>query len=208
MRVLELGCGTGRVAIPLAQAGAIVTGVDASPAMLSLSLSKSSEVTWIEADMAAFALTDRYALAILAFNTVNVLLSLAEVLACIQRVRDHLVPGGRLIVDIQVPRPNKLLDSTTDEPVASYRVAGIEVRITARRTYDPSRQLRRLALTIHASDRVEPTKDVLETHVTFPCELAWLLERAGYTIDATYGDYTRGPPSSASPCHIVVARRP
>jgi SAM-dependent methyltransferase len=208
MRVLELGCGTGRVAIPLAQAGAIVTGLDASPAMLARARAKSSAVTWVEADMTTFSLADRYELAILAFNTINVLLAPAEMLACVERVRDHLAPGGRLIVDTQVPHPSRLLDSTTDEPVASYRVAGNEVRITARRTYDPSRQVRRLALAIHASDRAQPAHDVLETHVTFPCELDWLLERAGYAIDATFGDYSRGQPSAIAPCHIVVARRP
>jgi SAM-dependent methyltransferase len=206
MRVLELGCGTGRVAIPLAQAGAIVTGLDASPAMLARARAKSSEVTWVEGEMTSFALADRYELVILAFNTLNVLLTPAAMLACVERAREHLAASGRLIVDIQVPRPAKLLDSTTDEPVTSYRLDTVDVRITARRAYDPSRQLRRLALTIHRSDRAEPAHDVLETHVTFPCELVWLVERAGLVIEAIYGDHSRGPISETAPCHIVVAR--
>lgn len=208
MRVLELGCGTGRVAIPMARAGAIVTGVDASPSMLDRARAKSGDVEWVLADIRTFALGRAdYALAVLAFNTINVLVERADTIACLARAREHLAPGGRIVVDAAVPLVAKLASSTTDEHVASYRVGEVAVKVTGRRTFDMARQLRRLELTIQASDRVEPEHDVLETHVAFPWEVALLVERAGFHVAAVYGDYARGPLVATSSQCIVVGER-
>src|SRR5262245_10544231 len=95
-RVLELGCGTGRIAIQLAGAGAIGTGLDASPGLLAHARGKSAAVEWIEADMRGFALARAdYDLVAIPYNTINVLTRRDDTLACLARARDHLVPGGR-----------------------------------------------------------------------------------------------------------------
>jgi SAM-dependent methyltransferase len=60
--VLELGCGTGKLAIPLAEAGFSVTGLDNSPALLAFAAGRSDKVRWVEGDMRRFALDERYAL--------------------------------------------------------------------------------------------------------------------------------------------------
>jgi hypothetical protein len=155
--------------------------------------------------MRAFALPGRYDLAILAFNTLNVLLARADAIACLTCVRRHLVPGGCVAIDVSVFEPARLLPAT-NEHVTRYRVGDREIRVTGNRTYDPASQHRRLELTIHDGDDVG--HDVLDSHITQPWELAHLVERAGFAIDAVYGDYARGPLVAGSKQCIVVAVSP
>lgn len=209
MRVLELGCGTGRVAVPLAAAGAVVTGLEVSPALLARARGKSREVEWVRGDMRSFALGRRFDLVAIAFNTLLVLVERAHVLACLACVRDHLVSGGRLVIDTVLVQAERIAGAGVDEPLTSYRTSdGVDVRVTRRCSYDMVRQLRRVELTIHSSDRAEPEHDVLETHIAFPWELALLLEGAGFQIDATYGDYAGGPLVATSRRCLLVASLP
>ena len=99
--VLEVGCGTGRLMLPLVQAGIDVTGVDLSPAMLSLARRKlGDQASLIEGDMRNVTLPDRYALIIISINTFLHLLSTEDQLAALTNMARHLAPGGQLIIDL------------------------------------------------------------------------------------------------------------
>ena len=101
--VLELGCGTGRVTIPIAQAGVEAVGIDNARAMLDVARRKAAAagvaVRWVTADMAAFQLDQRFGLVIIPFRSFLHLLTEADQLACLRRVYEHLLPGGRFALN-------------------------------------------------------------------------------------------------------------
>jgi SAM-dependent methyltransferase len=101
--VLELGCGTGRVTIPIAQAGVEAVGLDNARAMLDVARRKAAAagvtVRWVTADMASFQLEQRFGLVIIPFRSFLHLLTEADQLACLRRIYEHLLPGGRFALN-------------------------------------------------------------------------------------------------------------
>ena len=107
--VLELGCGTGRVAIPIAQAGVNVVGLESSEAMLDVARRKSQELsgagrlTLVQADMRDFSLERTFDLAIIPFRGFLSLLTVEDQGKTLLNVQRHLTPGGTLIFNVFVP---------------------------------------------------------------------------------------------------------
>ncbi len=104
--VLELGCGTGRVTIPIAQAGAEVVGLDNASPMLAVARRKAEaagvNIRWITADMTSFRLEQRFGLVLIPFRSFLHLLTEADQIACLRCVHQHLSPGGRLALNFFV----------------------------------------------------------------------------------------------------------
>ncbi|MGW8319515.1 MAG: class I SAM-dependent methyltransferase, partial [Candidatus Promineifilaceae bacterium] len=108
--VLELGCGTGRLLLPLARAGHEVVGLDNSPAMLDLARAKLAKepaevrqrVTLVTADMAMFELTQRFGL-VMSLNSTLMNLPPMAMQATLNRANRHLLPSGQLLVDLDNP---------------------------------------------------------------------------------------------------------
>ena len=107
-QVLELGCGTGRVTVPMALAGAAVTGLDSSPAMLDIARAKAEQagvrVRWVEGDMADFELEQRFGLVVIPFRSFLHLSSAQEQSGCLASIHRHLTAGGRLALNFYVAR--------------------------------------------------------------------------------------------------------
>ena len=111
--VLELGCGTGRVAIALARAGVEVVGVDFSPRMLEAARRNIADagdlpgkITLVEADMRGFAperVGGPFGLALIPFRAFLSLLSVPDQISALRNLKRHLAPGGELIIDLFVP---------------------------------------------------------------------------------------------------------
>jgi len=109
--ILELAVGTGRLAIPLVEAGHLVTGVDLDPAMLARARARASRtaggdrLTLVEADMVGLRLADagRYGLAFIALNSLLVLPTRSAQRAAVRALADHLAPGGLAVVDVWLP---------------------------------------------------------------------------------------------------------
>ena len=210
--VLELGCGTGRIAIPIAATGAAsgrrVIGLDSNPSMLDQAKRKARaagvEVDYVLGDMRAFDLArDDIDLALLSFNTINLLLTLDDALACLRCARRHLAPTGRLIVDTFLPSPPRLL---AEELKIDYTLPdGVKIVITASRSYDPAQQLRTLDLTIRSSAGGPVETDRHDVHVYYPSELVLLLTQAGFDVVAMYGGYDQRRLDTRSHRLIVVA---
>jgi len=118
-RVLELGVGTGRLAIPLAAAGLHVTGVDSSARMLARLGAKDGgdRVVGVLGDMADPPVAGPFNLVLIAFNTFFALSDQDCQVACLGAAGRLLVPGGRLIVEAAVPHPWRFADGDHD-PVA------------------------------------------------------------------------------------------
>ena len=118
-RVLELGCGTGRVAIPIAEAGVDIVGVDFSTVMLDVARRKmerlqglKGSLTLVNADMRDFSFgepDEKFSLVIIPFRGFLSLLTVEDEVNTLLNIKRHLAPGGRLIFNIFVPDLNMLL---------------------------------------------------------------------------------------------------
>jgi ubiquinone/menaquinone biosynthesis C-methylase UbiE len=189
--VLELACGTGRIAIPLAVKGAQVTGLDNNESMLEQARRNARgagvEIEWLHADMRSFDLgRDDFGLVVLAFNGINALLTLDDALACLRSARRHLAPSGRLVIDTFLPTPERL---AAEELQIDYTLPDdAKITITARRSYDPAAQTRSLDLSV-ASTAGDTGTDRQDVHVYYPSELGLLANAAGFDVVAMYGGY-------------------
>ncbi len=109
-RALEFAIGTGRVAVPLAERGVPVTGIELSRPMIDRLRTKVDEerMPVVVGDMATARAPGEYALVYLVFNTISNLLTQAEQVACFRNAARHLVPGGRFVIELWVPELRKL----------------------------------------------------------------------------------------------------
>ena len=103
VRVLDAGCGTGRVAIELARRGVEVVGIDVDASMLSTARRRAPEVTWVEADLTTFDLGERFELVVLAGN-VPLFTPEGTQPALAARCAAHVAPGGRLVAGFSTDR--------------------------------------------------------------------------------------------------------
>ena len=221
--VLEIGCGTGRVALALAAAGFDVIGIDLSQEMLAQANAKraalppaaAARLQLARGDMRDFTLGRRFATVILPFRTFHLLLSEAgqrRSLACIAR---HLDPGGRVAIHL-FDAPEDVIARTEDPVLARER--GINHR-TGRRveahagdcTVDAARQIRREIWHYRELDqRGAPVREQrLELAVRWirRGEMRALLESSGFAIEAELGDFRGRPPHLGGEQIWVAAKR-
>jgi SAM-dependent methyltransferase len=224
--VLEVACGTGRVAIRLAQSGARVVGIDLSPQMLEVARQNSldvSNVRWIEADIRSFELAERFSLALIpghAFQNLNAPQDQAACLGCVKR---HLRPGGVLVVHPDHMNAEKMkwlgglsgdqrgiLETAEQFPQPG---AGNQVRASRAWFYEPATQTAVVpdGLRRDGPRWTDPESYCGRTHSTPLC----VLLRDGapgnssrVRVEAVYGDFFRHELEDDSPSMIWVAKRP
>ncbi len=114
--ILELACGTGRVAIPLAEDGFEVTGVDLSPHMLAIARAKSNRVLWKRGSMERFSLRRKFKFILIPFRAFQHLMTLRAQRRCLECARLHLGPGGRFVIDIFDPKLEFCLPERATSP--------------------------------------------------------------------------------------------
>jgi SAM-dependent methyltransferase len=221
-KVLELGCGTGRVAIRLAQDGAAVVGLDLSAAMLAVAREKSvgkSNPRWVEGDMRGFELGEAFEAVIIPGHGFQNLLTAADQRACLESVRGHLAPGGLLVVHLDHQSVDWLGDLWRDrggafEAAEQFLYPGTERRIRALRAWSYERATQ-TAIVQTVWEEVGPDGFVVDRwetgpvrlHCVFRFEMEHLLARAGFAVEALYGDFFRQGLEEESSEMIWVARR-
>ncbi len=211
--VLELGCGTGRVLLPIAAQGIACTGVDASPAMLEEFRRKpgAEAVSLVCARMESFDLPGRrFPLIYSAFRAFQHLDAVEQQLACLGRVRAHLAPGGKFAFDVFNPKLAKMAQEADPETLdLTFRHDGHETRRYATVTRDRAHQVTRVTMRYVEEREGGAPK---ETTVTFTMRWFWryelehLLHRAGFADVTIHGDFDRSPVGPGSPAFVVVAR--
>ena len=145
--VLELGCGTGRVTVPIAASGVEITGLDVSPAMLKLAeesaagSSKDGTLSLVEADMKEFDLGRQFSLVIAPFRSFQNLLSVPDQISALASVKRHLAPGGALAFDIFLPEPSTLVQ---DQDVPYHLKDVTDPETGVRRVLYQQRRVRQL----------------------------------------------------------------
>jgi SAM-dependent methyltransferase len=214
--VLEYGVGNGRVAIPMARAGAEVVGIDLSRPMLrDLEARLEREprevrdrVSWVHGDMRSVRLRRRFALVVAPFNTVLHLYHRFEIEAFLSRVREHLVPSGRWLFDFSVPQSGDL----GRDPARAYRVprfrhptSGQLIRYAERFEYDPVRQLLLVRMEF-APERGSPWTIPLTHRQFFPQEMEALLHYNGFREVTFFGDFSAGEPGPGVDSLVVSCR--
>ena len=215
--VLELGCGTGRVSIPLALSGVSVTALDSSPAMLARARQKAHaaaahSLTLIQADMRHFDLQRKFSLIIIPFRGFLSLLSAADQTAALRAIKRHLIPGGRLALDIFVPDLNMLVQEG-DVPFHFRDVTdpatGNRLVIWNQSTYDAFTQIMTIRTAIEELDhngivRRKLYRDFALRYI-FRFEMSHLLQASGYDILHLYGDFRKSEFTPESPEMIWIA---
>jgi SAM-dependent methyltransferase len=221
--VLELGCGTGRVLLPLARAGHRVTGIDLSGQMLEYCRALlqaeppevRSRVLLHEADMTSFDLGSQFKAIFCAFNSFHHLRTAEQQLACLERCRAHLMPGGMLVLDLFNPDPAPG-DDSPDEQVGSDAGA-VEVDWTDGRRirkwmsacdYSRSAQCNECEMTYEIIEADGTKRRLAETfplRLIYRYELEHLLARGGFRISSWYGGYDRSAFTDESLGMIIVA---
>lgn len=221
--LLELGCGTGRVLLPLARAGYEITGLDLSPQMVERCRIKlqaepaetRDRVTLLVADMTSFDLGRRFGAVFCAFNSFHHLRTVEQQLACLERCRTHLTPTGTLVLDLFNPDPAPR-DARGDDPSGDQAIAetvdwtgGRRIRRwMATPDYDRSLQCNECEMTYEVIEADGTTRRLTETfplRFLYRYELEHLLARSGFRIAVLYGDYDRAPFADESLGMIVVA---
>jgi SAM-dependent methyltransferase len=216
--VLEYGIGNGRIALPIARHGVEVVGVDHSGPMLAdLRRRLAAEpaevrprVTVVRGDMRGVRLRRRFPLVVATFNTVLHLYTRRDVERFLARVRDHLAPGGRFVVDLSMPP----LEDLARDPARPYHAprfrhptAGLVVKNREHFDYDPARQVLFVAM------EFEPVADPGAAWTTplahrqfFPQEWEALLHYNGLDVVRVEGDFHGGPITRESDVMVWTAR--
>jgi SAM-dependent methyltransferase len=215
--VLELGCGTGRIALPLVRAGYAVTGMDISAPMLrrartrraGLPPEQRAKLRLSQQDMTTFRYRRRFGAILAPFGALTLLPDSAARAACLQRCRAHLDVGGPIWVDIAAALPGGPLERTFD---SSFRLPDrghlIEKHAVQRRSTDG------VAIEIeYHYRRFDQTGQRELDAYTVAFRLALLdeatlleeLDAAGFDVVEIFGDWQAGPPVKGSPRCIVEA---
>ncbi|WP_420627465.1 class I SAM-dependent methyltransferase [Candidatus Leptofilum sp.] len=221
--VLELGCGSGRLLLPLVQAGHTVTGLDLSGAMLARARAKlgrvdtvvQQRITLHQADMTTFELPhdSQFGLAIVPYNTLFHL-ETAQVLAMLRRVREVLEENGRLFIDLANPVD---IANTPEDALLS-----LENVLTDPETGDlivhlASNQLDTVAQTLHitwiydvSAPNGGPVQRMVATgayHYRYPHQLELLLQEAGFKLLHLWGEYDQSSYTETSNRLLVLAAK-
>jgi SAM-dependent methyltransferase len=219
--VLELGCGTGRITMALAQMGMRVTGLDLSERMLERATKKRSmlrteereRVHLVQGDMAKFDLGEKFRLIIIPFRPFQHLLEVKEQMACLDCVRKHLMPGGRLILDVFQTDAERMHDPVhmRETAIVEYKTSdGRKVSITERvAAFHRAEQINDVEMIFsieHPGGKKERLVFAWPLRYFFRYEVEHLLARCGFRVKALYGNFDRTPLENISPEMIYIAQ--
>ena len=202
-RALELAIGTGRVAVPLAERGVPVTGIELSAPMVERLRTKVDEarIPVVLGDMATARAPGEYALVYLVFNTVSNLLTQAEQVACFKNAARHLSPGGRFVIELWVPELRML------PPGQQATVFHSEPGYIGLDTYDVLRQQ-----VVSHHFRFGDTKQAQlfrsPHRYIWPAELDLMAELAGFELESRDADWAGAEFTAESRSHVSVYRLP
>jgi SAM-dependent methyltransferase len=200
---LEFAIGTGRIALPLAERGVRVSGIDNSAAMLARLREKpgAERVEAVVGDMATTRVDGDFSLVYLVFNTIFNLTTQDGQVACFVNAAAHLVSGGRFVIEARVPELQRLplgqtvLPWRADPSGLSFYVYDIVTQRLGGQHY---------YLEEDGSLRPSPT----EMRYAWHSELDLMARLAGMELEARWGGWDREPFTGLSPAHVSVYRKP
>jgi SAM-dependent methyltransferase len=195
---LELGIGTGRIALPLARRGVPVHGIDLSEAMVARLKAKpgAEEIGVTIGDFATTTVDGRFAVAYLVFNTIMNLTTQAEQVACFRNVAAHLEPSGCFVVEVGVPNLRRLPPGETVRAfdIGATHLGFDEFDVAEQGLISHHYRLEDGALELHC----------VPFRYVWPAELDLMAQLAGMTLRERWGGWGREPFTSESRAHVSV----
>ncbi len=212
--LLDLACGTGRMALRLAALGYQVTGVDIMPEMIAWARQKAAKqnlsIEWVVADARTFHLGKQFPFIYMLENVFQFFLTREDQEAMLARVREHLLPEGCFLFETRNPTPRNLLESRRPEPEKFTLPDGGRLVITEQHSYDPMTQIRhytRHLTFLHPGGQHEEKTLRTALRYVYPQEMEALLYYNGLQIRACYGSWQQEPLTATSPSMIYVCQR-
>ena len=199
---LEFGIGTGRVALPLAQRGISVTGIELSNAMVAKMREKpgGDAINVTIGDISSATVDGSFALVYVVWNTIANLTTQEGQVACFRNAAAHLEPGGRFVVELLVPPLQRLSVGETFQVFhGSEDSWGIdEIDVVTQRSVS-----HHIEIADGKVDRIS-----VPFRYAWPAELDLMAQLAGLSLEARYGGWTREPFTAESRDHVSVWRKP
>jgi SAM-dependent methyltransferase len=222
-RILELGCGTGRVLITTAQAGCDITGLDLSSYMLAkcreqLALQSTEiqrRVKLIQGDMTNFSTGETYSLITIPSRSFELLITVEEQLACLQCIHQHLKSDGLFLVDFFSPNPTPQLPQIEPQgpakPAEIMMPDGCKVirlnRISRRHPEQQYNEIEILYIITYPDGHMEHPVQAFPFRSFYRYEVEHLLSLCGFRVTNLYGNFDKTPFTADSPEMIFVARK-
>lgn len=216
--VLELGVGTGRVALAIAKAGIDVVGIEPMAPMLEQARQRSDRMSRTardrielrQGDLMSLRLRRKFPLVIAPFNVWMHLYTREEIERGFATVRHHLPPGGRFAFDVMLPDPVSL----ARDPSKQYRGGevphprdGVRYRYSEYFSYDPAAQIETIVMDFeHPAEKDRSFCTPLTQRQFFPAELEALLHYNGFEVQLHAGDFDGGPITTDTESQVLIAR--
>jgi SAM-dependent methyltransferase len=202
-RVLELAIGTGRVAVPLADAGVEVAGIELSQPMIDQLRTKvdADRIPVVLGDMASVRADGEFALVYLVFNGISNVLTQDAQIAVFENAARHLVPGGRFLIELWVP------DLRTLPPGRAGSVFASEPGYLAADIFDPVEQ--RVVshhVRFHADAGTKASIFRSPHRYVWPSELDLMARLTGFSLESRHGGWSGEPFTADSRDHVSVYR--
>jgi SAM-dependent methyltransferase len=201
-RALEFGIGTGRIALPLAQRGVVVLGIDVSNAMVARLHQKpgGEDIAVTIGDFSTTKMTGSFSLVYLVFNTIMNLTTQAAQVACFRNAASHLDPGGCFVIEVGVPGLRLL---PPGETIHAFLVSEARWGFDE---YDIANQ----GMTSHHFEIVDGSVERLSVpfRYAWPSEYDLMAELAGMRLRERWGGWKREPFTSESTKHVSVWEKP
>jgi SAM-dependent methyltransferase len=200
-RALELAVGTGRVAVPLAQRGVSVIGIELSEPMIERLRAKvdAETIPVVVGDMATARAPGEFSLVYLVFNTISNLLTQPGQVACVRNAARHLRPGGRFVIELWVPELRRL------PPGPPATVFELEHGYVGLDTYDVLHQ-RVVSHHFHFGEDERAELFRSPHRYIWPAELDLMAQLAGLELESRHADWAGAEFTAESPSHVSVYR--
>jgi SAM-dependent methyltransferase len=210
--VLELACGTGQLAVPIAAAGLPIVGLDLSAAMLKTARERAAAarvtVEYVLGDMRTFDLGRRFALIFIARNSLLHLCSTDDILAAFAAVRRHLAPAGVFAFDVFNPDVRLLARPAGQRfPVMNVETESFgTLSVDGTHDYDSATQVNGATWYISAPGKPDAWVLPVVLRSIFPQELSLLLAVGGFHLASRFGDLSQQPFGPASPQQVCLCQ--
>lgn len=212
--LLDLACGTGRMALRMAELGYQVTGVDITPEMIAWARQKAAQqnlsIEWMLADARTFHLSGQFSLIYMLENVFQFFLTREDQEAMLARVREHLLPEGCFLFETRNPNPRNLQQVRHPEGEQYTTPDGGSLVVIEQQHYDPMTQIqhytRHLTLS-HPEGQHEHRALRVALRYVFPQEMEALLYYNGFQIRERYGSWLQEPLTASSRSMIYVCQK-
>lgn len=199
---VEFAIGTGRIAIPLAQLGTSVHGIELSQPMIDVLQSKINgiNISVVQGDMATTRVPGEFTLVYVVFNSISNLRTQSEQVACFRNASAHLAPGGRFVVELWVPPLRRM---PPGQSVVPFDISSKHLG------FDHFDVVTQACESHHYTTLPDGTvrHDVGHFRYAWPAELDLMAELAGMTLEHRYGGWDASPFTDESASHVSVYRK-